>query len=440
MNPDSEQRDRAARHICATLRASGFRAVFAGGCVRDHLLGVPAQDLDIATDARPEQIMALFDRTLAVGAQFGVVIVVLPEGTFEVATFRKDHGYSDGRRPDSVTFTEEMEDARRRDFTINALFLDPETNDVLDYVGGIKDLRAGLVRAVGDAHQRFSEDRLRLLRAIRFSARLGYVIEATTLDAIRANASYITATSAERIREELLKMLTEGSARRAFELLDETGLLGILLPEIVAMKGVEQPAAFHPEGDVFVHTLGALEKLPGGVSPTLALAALLHDVGKPATQTIEDRIRFNLHEKVGARISEDVCRRLRMPVSDTARIVWLVENHMRLLHFFDMREHRRRRLARHRGFDELLSLCRIDAQASHGDESLCDAVATWRNSLEEIQLKPQPLLTGKDLIALGYRPGPLFKHILDDVEAHQLDGTLNDKAEAESYVRRRFPQ
>ncbi len=440
MNHDDRQRALAAQTLCARLQTAGYRALFAGGCVRDYLLGVRPEDIDIATNARPEQIMALFEKCLAVGAKFGVVMVVLPEGIFEVATFRSDGAYSDGRHPDSVSFTDEVADASRRDFTINALFLDPDTHEVLDYVGGVADLRAGIIRAVGAPALRFQEDRLRMLRAVRFSSRLGYGIEPATMDALRAQAPAIIETSAERIRDEIIKMLTEGRARTALELLDLSGLLAMVLPEVAAMKGVEQPEGFHPEGDVFTHTCLALDELTQDVSATLAFATLLHDVGKPPTQTFEDRIRFNRHEKVGARISETICRRLRISNRETERVVWLVENHMRLMDFFKMREHRRRRLAREAGFEELLALGRIDARASHGDTSLCDAAEQWRDGLAHEQLKPPPLLSGRDLIAMGYAPGPLFRRILEDVETQQLEGMLTDATQARDYVRMWFSE
>lgn len=434
--PDT--RIQAAFGICARLAEHGHRALLAGGCVRDHLLGIPPTDIDIATDARPEVVEALFARTVTVGARFGVVVVLLPEGPFEVATFRHDGPYLDGRHPSNVVFTDEKQDAERRDFTINAMFLDPVSGEVLDYVGGQADLKAGVIRAVGDARQRFKEDRLRLLRAVRFAARFGFEIERATLDAIREAAAHILETSAERIRDELTKMLTEGQARCAFELLDSTGLLAQVLPEIDAMKGVEQPPVFHPEGDVFQHTLLCLEQLPPSPAPTLALAVLLHDVGKPETQTFEDRIRFNWHEKAGARIAREICVRLRLSSRDTDRVVWLVESHMRLKDFGRMREHRRRRFMRTPGFDELLALCRIDALASHKDTSLVDEVEIYMQTLGEEELAPPPLLTGRDLIEMGYTPGPAFKKILEQVESRQLDGELKDKDAAREYVRGQF--
>ncbi len=425
--------------ICERLRDRGYRALLAGGCVRDYLLGVCPADIDIATNAPPEEVLALFSRTISVGAKFGVVVVMLPEGPYEVAAFRSDGPYLDGRHPSEVLFTDERQDAQRRDFTINAMFLDPFTGDVLDYVGGRADLKGGIIRAVGIPKLRFNEDKLRLMRAVRFAARYGFEIEAATLTAIRETADAIHETSPERIRDEILKILMEGHARRGFQLLDDTGLLEQVLPEISAMKGIEQPPVYHPEGDVFLHTLLCLEKMPEEVSETLAMAILLHDVGKPETQRFEDRIRFSWHEKAGARIAEQICLRLRMSGRDTARISWLVENHMRLKDFMRMREHRRRRLVRAPGFEELIALCRTDALASHQDVSLVESVAAYARNLGEEELQPSPLLSGHDLIALGYLPGPRFKRILNEVESLQLDGSLRDKAAALTYVREHFP-
>ncbi|MBI4559915.1 MAG: CCA tRNA nucleotidyltransferase, partial [Candidatus Hydrogenedentes bacterium] len=354
-----DDRRLAAEQICNTLASAGFRALLAGGCVRDLLLRVPPKDYDIATNARPAEVAALFDKTISVGAAFGVQVVVLPEGQFEVTTFRRDGPYLDGRRPAHIEFTDEQEDARRRDFTINALFFDPLVGNILDYVDGQKDIRDGIIRAVGDPGTRFTEDHLRLLRAVRFAARLHYQIHPDTLAAIRPMASLITRTSWERIRDELLMMLTEGQARRAFELLSETGLLEHVLPEVRRMEGVLQPEAFHPEGDVFEHTLLMLQQMRHP-SPTLALGVLLHDVGKPLTQTFEDRIRFNNHDKVGARETEKICERLRLSNADGERVTWLVEQHMRLAAAPQMRESKLKRFVRAEGFPELLELCRLD--------------------------------------------------------------------------------
>ena len=405
------KRQAAAEQICSTLRRRGFRALLAGGCVRDMLLKTPPRDFDIATNARP----------------------------FEVTTFRKDGPYHDGRHPCSVAFTGEEEDARRRDFTINALFYDPVDRKVLDYVGGLDDLRTGLVRAVGVPRERFEEDHLRLLRAIRFAARLRYAIERETYQAIRESAPRITLTSAERIRDELLKMLTEGGTRRAFEMLDDTGLLHQILPEVSAMKGVAQPPEFHPEGDVFTHTLLMLDLL-NHPSAALALGVLLHDAGKPATQTRTDRIRFNDHDKAGAIIAREVCERLRLPRRDTERVVWLVAQHMRFQHIPKMRESKRKRTIRADGFEELKELCRIDCLASHGNLDTVVWVENYQAQLPPESLRPEPLVQGNDLIALGYPPGPLFSKILKHVEDLQLDGRLTTPDEARAFILAHWPR
>jgi poly(A) polymerase len=427
----------AAGRICETLRRAGHRALFAGGCVRDLLLGFSAKDYDVATSATPREVAALFDRTIHVGAAYGVTIVVLPEGQFEVTTFRADGPYADGRHPSFVEFRGEEEDARRRDFTINAMFFDPESRTVVDYVHGRDDLAARAIRTVGDPLARFAEDHLRLLRAVRFAGRLGFEIDPETFDAIRAMAHLVTTTSAERIRDELTKILTEGGARRALELMDETGLLEHVLPEIARMKGVEQPREFHPEGDVFMHTLILADMLQGS-SPTLAFGALLHDVGKPATMTIEDRIRFSNHDKIGADIAEGVCKRLRMSNHDTERIVWLVDQHMRLAHAPQMRESKLKRFVREPGFDELLRLGRLDCKASHGDVSTIEWIENYVANIPPEAVRPAPLLNGDDLIKMGFTPGPLFKEILQAVEDAQLEGQIGTHDESRNFVLRRW--
>lgn len=406
--------------------------------MRDRLLGVAPGDYDIATSATVPDVARLFRRTVDCGARYGVLRVLMLEGDFEVSTFRMDGPYLDGRHPATVTFTNEEQDAQRRDFTINALFLDPESDAVIDYVGGVADLEAKVLRAVGDPKRRFEEDHLRLLRAIRFAARLGYAIEAGTWVALCQNAGSIVKTSPERIREELCKCLCEGGASRALRLMDESGLLRHVLPEVHAMKGVEQPEAFHPEGDVFVHTLLLFEHLKNP-SATLAFGALLHDVGKPSTQTMEDRIRFNNHDKVGAEMAETLCKRLRFSNEETERICWLVAHHMRVAVMPDMRENKRKRLIREEGFDELLALCRADCLASHGDLSGIEWVESYRATLVPEEIRPPRLLTGNDLIALGYAPGPRFREILLDLEDRQLDGSLHTREEALEQVREQWP-
>ena len=434
----------AAAQIIRTLRDSGHQAYLVGGCVRDLVLGREPEDFDVATDATPDQVMQLFPETYAVGARFGVVLVPV-EGKLpiEVATFRSDGLYTDGRHPDEVTYTRDpREDVARRDFTINGLLLDPLENDkVLDFVGGRADLEAGVIRAIGEPGRRFAEDKLRMLRAVRFAARFSYSIEPRTFVAIGEHAREIQKVSHERVRDELVKMLTEGRARRAFELLDESGLLIEVLPEVAAMKGVAQPPQFHPEGDVWVHTLMLLEGLKPSGSATLAVGALLHDVGKPPTfRVAPDRIRFDGHAEVGTKMAEEICRRLRFSNDDTNRICALVANHLRFIDVPRMKESTLKRFLRLPQFDEHLELHRLDCLASHGDLSLYELVEQKLASTPPAEIRPAPLLTGDDLIAAGYTPGPSFKEILRAVEDAQLEGTLTDKTQALGFVRRSFPQ
>jgi poly(A) polymerase len=435
--------------IVRTLRERGHKAYLVGGCVRDLLFGREPADYDVTTDATPDEVIRIFPDTYAVGAQFGVVLVPLPESlvskdendVVEVATFRSDIGYSDGRHPDRVVFSEDpKEDVERRDFTINGLLLDPLTNEVLDFVGGRNDLDAGIIRTIGDPERRFAEDRLRMLRAVRFAARFGYAIEPATFQAIRKLASQINQVSHERVRDELSKMLTEGRARQAFLLLDETGLLREVLPEIVAMKGVEQPPQFHPEGDVFVHTLLLLDKLPHPCPVTLAWGALLHDVGKPATfRVAPDRIRFDGHVDVGVKIAEDICRRLRFSNDDTEQILVLVDNHMRFAHVQQMKESTFKRFVRMPRFDEHLQLHRLDCEASHCNLASYNFTREKMASMPREIMQPALLINGDDLIVLGYKPGPQFKKILSAVEDGQLEGRLHGREEAIAFVGIEFP-
>jgi poly(A) polymerase len=370
------------------------------------------------------------------------VILVIINGTpYEVATFRKDGHYLDGRRPESVSFSNEQEDAFRRDFTINALFYDPLAGELLDYVDGRTDLEGEILRAVGDPVARFREDRLRLLRAVRFAARFGYALEEKTFQAMKDEKEGIRTVKVERIREELIRMFTEGNADQALELLDESGLLEIVLPEVSSLKNVEQPPEFHPEGDVFVHTRLALSFLPQKPSAALALGVLFHDLGKPHTSRFHDgRIRFHGHALEGADIAWEICQRLRMSNKLTERIVWLVEHHMKIHVFPDMRVHKKKQLMREEGFRELLALARCDSLASHGDLSVIEEVEAWCRKQREEELSPPPLITGDDLIALGYKPDERFRSMLQAVEEAQLDGLLRDKGDALTFVEKHYPR
>ena len=565
----------AALKIIETLRARGYEAYLAGGCVRDLLLGLEPADYDVATSATPEVVLEMFPRTFAVGAHFGVVLVSTcggadgagaPVGSeetpteesksiVEVATFRSDLSYSDGRHPDAVRYTKTAEeDVERRDFTINGLLLDPlkafpqglkpgasvasdvraeartlqaetptlrveartlqaetptlrveartlqaETSTlraeartlqekatagprstpiasaisaqgrlsasplaknasgsaqddklsreradlrgaVLDYVGGLADLDYGVVRAIGRAEKRFEEDHLRMLRGVRFAARFGFELEAETKRAIRLLASKIHAVSRERVRDELTKMLTEGHARRAFELLDEMGLLNEVLPEVARMKGVEQPAQFHPEGDVWVHTLLLLEQLEPGCSETLAWGALLHDVGKPPTfRRAPDRIRFDGHVEIGVAMGAEICRRFRFSNEETRQVVELIENHMRFMDAHRMKESTLKRFFRLPRFEEHLALNRMDCMAASGNLENWEFVQERFLSMPEEAVRPTPLITGRELIAAGYPPGARFKEMLRAAEDAQLEGTIATTEEALKLVRERFP-
>jgi poly(A) polymerase len=443
-----------AKSIVETLRQRGFQAYLVGGCVRDLLLNREPKDYDVATDATPQQVMDIFPDTYAVGAQFGVVLVPLPDEapdrnpreeiskseTIEVATFRSDIGYSDGRHPDEVRFSRNpKEDVLRRDFTINGMLLDPVTNEVLDLVGGRKDLEAGIIRTIGNPEDRFQEDKLRMLRAVRFAARFGYEIEPATFAAIRKLAEEIRVVSRERVRDELTRMLTEGHAHQAFQLLDETRLLENVLPEISAMKGVQQPPEFHPEGDVFVHTLMLLDFLPQACPPTLAWGALLHDVGKPSTFRVADRIRFDDHVEVGVKMAEEICRRLRFSNDDTAQILALIQNHMRFGHVMQMKESTLKKFMRLSLFDEHMALHRADCLASHGNLGAYQYVRQKQQEIPAETMTPSKLVTGDDLIAAGHTPGPRFREILNAVEDAQLEGRLISRDQALEFVHREFP-
>ena len=437
-----------AESICRTLRAAGHHAYLVGGCVRDILLEREPADYDVATDATPDRVQQLFPHSLAVGAKFGVIVVTKDSESgaaaqVEVATFRSDVSYSDGRHPDQVVYSASpQEDAKRRDFTINALFLDPETQEILDFVGGRDDLRAGIVRAIGRPEDRFREDKLRMVRAVRFAARFRYAIESATFTAIVKSAPDILEVSAERLRDELTKILTEGAARRGFELLDETRLLPELLPEIAQMKGVEQPPQFHPEGDVWTHTLIMIDGLHAGCSPTLAWGVLLHDVGKPPTFTPPSgpngRIRFDEHVEVGTRMAEEICRRFRFSNDDTAQIAALVANHLRFKDVPQMKTSTLKRFVRLDRFDEHLELHRLDCSSSHGHLDNYDFVRRFVADTPAEQVRPPRLLTGDDLISLGYKPGPPFHAILEAVEEAQLNGKVSTREEALRLVQEAF--
>jgi poly(A) polymerase len=429
----------AATDIVNRLRAEGFQAYLVGGCVRDLVMGREPKDYDIATDATPQQVVKLYPNALTVGAQFGVVMVPDKSGNIEVATFRSDGRYTDGRHPTEVRYARTpQEDVRRRDFTINGLLFDPESEQVLDYVGGQADIRARRIRTIGSPIERFHEDRLRMLRAVRFAARFGFTLDKAARQAIQRLAPQIHDVSAERVRDEIIKILTEGAARCGFELLDETGLLREVLPEIKALQGVQQPPEFHPEGDVWVHTLLMLEGL-GSPTPTLALGVLLHDVGKPPTFTVRERIRFDNHVEVGAKMALEICRRLRLSTREAERIVELVRHHLRFKDFPRMKRSTQLRFLRMEGFAEHLELHRLDCLASHGDLTNYELARRLLAETPPAEIKPAPLVRGQDLIAQGYTPGPLFKQILQVVEDAQLEGRLHTREDALRLIVEQFP-
>jgi poly(A) polymerase len=419
-----------ANDIIVALRRSGWKALLVGGCVRDRLLGIEPKDYDVATDARPDELLRILPRSQPVGAHFGVVLVPGQDAQVEVATFRSEGQYSDGRRPDAVQFvTEPAEDARRRDFTINGLFEDPLSGEILDTVGGQADLQAGVIRAIGDAATRFQEDHLRMLRAVRFAARLGFEIETGTLAAIRQEALQIHKISAERIREELIRILTQGHAHRGVALLDESGLLEQVLPEIKAFHGVQQPPEFHPEGDVWTHVMLMLEHMREP-EPALALGVLLHDVAKPATFRVADRIRFDGHAELGAEMTRQILARLKFSNDEIDQAALLVENHMKFKDVRKMRLSTLKRFLRLPHFEQHMELHRLDCLASNGRTDSYDFVREKQAEFGVEQLRPPRLLNGMDLIRAGFQPGPLFGQALELVESAQLEGEVKTAEEA----------
>jgi poly(A) polymerase len=432
--------EQTAREICARLRAHGHLAYFAGGCVRDVLRGLTPKDFDIATDAPPDAVQKIFPRTYAVGAKFGVVVVVENDINFEVATFRSDDAYLDGRRPISVHFSSPEEDAKRRDFTVNGMFLDPEKNEVIDFVGGRADLQAHLVRAIGDPAQRFSEDRLRLLRAVRFATVLDYQIDPATWEAVIASAESINEISAERIRDELVKIFLSPNRVRGWDLLDQSGLLRAILPEIERMKGCEQPPQFHPEGDVFQHTRLMLQLLPEKVSVPLVFSVILHDVAKPVTATTDEtgRIRFNEHDRRGAEMTEKIMERLRFSRAEIDETVEMVRQHMVFKDVPKMRLAKLKRFMARPTFAEELELHRVDCASSHRMMDNYEFLLRKRDEFASEPIIPPPLMTGDDLISLGLKPGPKFGEILEAVETRQLEGGLKDREEALSWVKTEY--
>ncbi|MEK7333748.1 MAG: CCA tRNA nucleotidyltransferase [Candidatus Binatota bacterium] len=428
--------------VIKRLREKGYEAYLAGGCVRDYLLRKTPQDYDIATEAKPEAIQEIFPKTIAVGTQFGVILVILDGDPFEVATFRHDGPYLDGRRPSHVRFATMQEDILRRDFTINGMMYDPIADQVIDLIGGREDLGRRLVRAIGDPRERFREDRLRMARAVRFAASLGFTIEEGTFRAIQEQAPTITQISWERIGDEVTRILTEGEARRGFELLDETRLLQVIFPEIEAMKGVDQSPDFHPEGDVFVHTLLVLEQisnLKSQISESLAYGCLLHDIAKPACVKREgERITFYGHSEKGAEMAVEILKRLKRSGAVWERVAYLVKFHLRHTQAPKMRLSTLKRFLGEEGIEELLELTRIDALSANGDLRYYHFCKQKMAELKHEEIHPEPLLRGKDLIAMGFSPGPLFHTILKEIEEAQLEGEIQSREQAVERVTRQY--
>lgn len=429
-----------AHEIVRKLRAAGHTAYYAGGSVRDLLRGQVPKDIDVATDARPEAVQKMFPRTYAVGAHFGVIVVLENGLQFEVATFRSDGVYLDGRRPTEVHFATAEEDAARRDFTINGMFFDPEAQEVIDFVGGRTDLEARLIRAIGDPAERFAEDRLRILRAVRFATGLEFEIEPSTWDAVVTHAPSINEISAERVREELVRIFMSPRRVRGWDLLDASGLLRAILPEVEAMKGCEQPPQFHPEGDVFKHTRIMLDLLPQEASLPLVFSVLFHDIGKPPTSSLDEngRIRFNGHDRIGAEMTELVMQRLRFSRAEIEATVEAVRQHMVFKDVPNMRVAKLKRFMARPTFEDELELHRVDCASSHGMMDNYDFLRQKKEEFANEPIIPPPLVRGDDLIALGLKPGPRFGEILEAVETRQLEGALTNREEALKWVKNEF--
>ena len=444
VNPVHDDLFQVAKDTVGLLRGSGHKAFFVGGCVRDLAMHINPKEYDISTSADPHEVMRIFPNSITVGVNFGVVIVLRDRFKFEVATFRREESYSDGRHPDNVIYSnDETEDVLRRDFTINGMLYDPFSEELIDYTGGLNDIKEETIKTIGNPNERFKEDKLRMLRAVRFGAQLDYEIEETTLGAIKEMASSILHVSAERIRDEILKIITQEHPGKGLRLLRETGLLKYILPDVDRMHGVPQPPNFHPEGDVFNHTCLIMDKLyeitDGKQSPELAIGALLHDVGKPDTYTESDRIRFNGHDRIGAEISRRICKGLKLSNKQIEIIASLVREHLKFKDVFNMRESTLKRFLGMPNFEDHLKLHLADCLASHGLTEAYEFVIKKLGEIKIEELKPKLLLNGFDLIEMGYTPGPIFSKILDSLEEAQLEGTLKIKDDAKRFVLSNFP-
>ncbi|MEX1048348.1 MAG: CCA tRNA nucleotidyltransferase [Akkermansiaceae bacterium] len=425
----------AALDLARRLNSAGHVALFAGGCVRDRLLEIEPQDYDIATSATPEQVLKLFPGGNEVGAHFGVVIVKHHGVFVEIATFRTDGSYRDGRHPESVIFSTPEEDAKRRDFTVNGLFERPADGEVIDHVGGLADLEARVLRAIGDPVARFTEDALRLLRALRLSTTLEFEIEPATRTAVTHCAHLLARVSPERIRDEFSKILTSPRRRRGVELLVDTGLMAYVVPEFLPTIGCEQPPEWHPEGDVYTHTCIMLEMLDPDAPLDLCLAVLFHDIGKPPCQTFDDRIRFNGHDTKGAEMAETILRRLRYPNDVIAAVVPMVARHMQFMNVQQMRTAKLKRFMAEPTFPKEMELHRVDCGSSNGFTDNYDFLHAKGAEFAAEPLIPPPLVSGRDLIQLGLTPGPRFKEILEAVQTEQLEGRILDRGPALDYLK-----
>jgi poly(A) polymerase len=425
-----------ARHIVRRLRDAGFAAYFAGGCVRDKILGLAPKDYDVATDARPEVVQRMFEHTIAVGARFGSIAVILDGAQYEITTFRADAEYTDGRRPSAVRFGTIEEDAKRRDFTIGGMFFDPETDRLIDLVGGMRDLRAGIIRAIGNPAERFAEDRLRILRGARFAARFGFEIDPATWNAMREAAPSITEIAHERIGDEMVRLMTEGGAGRAMDLLRECGLWAALAPELLEMIGCAQPENYHPEGDVWSHTRMAVSMLPAGCSETVAFGILLHDIAKPRCRAVDSdgKVTFYGHTDQGAVIAAGIMARFKRSNFVQERVAYLVRDHLRLCMAPRMRKATLKRMLADDGFGELMQVAMLDALASSSYLGYWNFCRRALASMSAREIHPPRLLTGSDLIELGLAPGPLFKEILKEAEDLQLDGAIATREQAIAWL------
>ncbi len=444
LKPFSSELLDTAKEVVSELRNAGHKAYCVGGCARDTLLKIAPKEYDITTSATPEEVSKIFPHTVPIGVTFGVILVIIGQYKFEVATFRKDQSYSDGRHPDSVTYsTLEQEDVLRRDFTINGMLYDPIEEEVIDHVGGIDDLENKIIRTIGDPYERFNEDKLRMMRAVRFNSRYNFELDLNTFQAIEKLAPEITQVSSERIRDEIIKIITQKNPGHGLKMLSECGLLKYVLSDVEIMNGVEQPPQFHPEGDVFIHTCLVLDKLfqneDGVVSPELAMGALLHDVGKPPTFSVSDRIRFNGHDKLGAEMSKKICRDLKLSNKQIEIIYSLIKEHLKFKDVSKMKKSTLKRFIGMPHFEEHMALHLADCQASHGLTDAYDFIMEKFSEFEKEEIKPAPLLSGKELIEMGYKPGPLFSEILNFVEEAQLEGEIEDMEDARKIVSQEYP-